>query len=172
MSGQNHDYNPHPIISALNLILAAHATRSGFRALTKNANYFEPIEPNEGASATTLARIKTLSGFFASVHPVSESVVVNVNVCSGTFHKPGSMVDALLDLMQHSEGVIPQEFFGNMQVVTNYLGYERRNTVKAIGPGTARSLRVRYQGSIYISLEEYFLKSEPFEYLLGINLTT
>ncbi|KAL5504882.1 hypothetical protein ACEPAH_7545 [Sanghuangporus vaninii] len=132
LRGENPDYDPAPIVSAFNLIVMAHAAHTGFRALTKNAYYFDP---NADTGVPTRPGIKVVNGFFASVRPVHKSLMVSVNTCMSAFHVPRSMADVLREFMQQSRGAIPQKFFGNMRVVTSYLGYDRRNTVKAIGPG-------------------------------------
>ena len=135
LRGENPDYDPEPILSAFNLILQANAARSGFRPLTKNAYYFDP---NADTGVPTRDGIKVVQGFFASVRPVVKSLMVNVNSCMSAFYVPRDMSDALQEFIQQSRGAVPKKFFGNMRVVTTYLGYNRRNTVKTIGPLSAR----------------------------------
>ncbi|KAL5501133.1 hypothetical protein ACEPAH_9520 [Sanghuangporus vaninii] len=127
LRGENPDYDPAPIVSAFNLIVMAHATHTSFRALTKNAYYFDP---NADTGMSTHPGIKVVTGFFASVRPVHKSLMVSVNTCMSVFYVPRSMTDVLHEFMQQSRGVIPQKFFGNMRVVTSYLGYNRHNTMK------------------------------------------
>ncbi|KAL5492905.1 hypothetical protein ACEPAI_4353 [Sanghuangporus weigelae] len=155
LRGENPDYDPEPIVSAFNLIVMAHAARTGFRALTKNAYYFDP---NADTGVPTRPGIKVVNGFFASVRPVHKSLMINVNTCMSAFYVSRSMTDALREFMQQSRGAVPQRFFGNMKVVTSYLGYDRRNTVKAIGPSTARRTKIQSKEFGNITVEEYFLK--------------
>ncbi|KAL5526822.1 hypothetical protein ACEPAF_8548 [Sanghuangporus sanghuang] len=155
LRGENPDYDPAPIVSAFNLIVMVHAAHTGFHALTKDAYYFNH---NADTGVPTHPSIKVINGFFTSVHPVHKSLMVSVNTCMSAFHVPRSMANALREFMQQSRGAVPQKFFGNMRVVTSYLGYDRRNTVKVIGLGTARRTKIQSEKFGNITVEEYFQK--------------
>lgn len=143
--------------------MQANAARSGFRPLTKNAYYFDP---NADTGVPTRDGIKVVQGFFASVRPVVKSLMVNVNSCMSAFYVPRDMSDALQEFIQQSRGAVPKKFFGNMRVVTTYLGYNRRNTVKAIGPLSARKTIIQTEHGT-VSVEDYFRQSELSVSLFG-----
>ncbi|OCB92099.1 Piwi-domain-containing protein [Sanghuangporus baumii] len=155
LRGENPDYDPAPIVSAFNLIVMAHAAHTGFRALTKDAYYFDP---NADTGVPTRPSIKVINSFFASVRPVHKSLIVSVNTCMSMFHVLRSMANALREFMQQSRSAVPQKFFGNMRIVTSYLRYNRRNTVKVIGPGMARWTKIQSEKFGNITVEEYFQK--------------
>lgn len=89
--------------------------------------------------------------------------MVNVNVCMSAFYVPCSRVsDAILEFQRSSRGAgYPQVLDGRIRVTTGHLGYRRRSSIKAIGPGSARSTKFQCDElGGKVSVEQYFRDSE------------
>ena len=74
---QYRDYDPLPLISALNLVLQQHPTRSGVR-VGKN-RFFLPSSA-ENLKFGIGPGIQAVQGFYASVRPAHQQLMVNVYV--------------------------------------------------------------------------------------------
>lgn len=73
---QFRDYDPLPLISALNIVLQQHATRTGVR-VGKNRFFF----PSSTERKIDLGSgIQAVAGFYASVRPAYQQLMVNVYV--------------------------------------------------------------------------------------------
>lgn len=70
------DYDPLPLISALNLVLQQHAARTGVR-VGKNRYFFPNLNDRVDLSPT----IEAWRGFYTSVRPAYKELMVNVYVC-------------------------------------------------------------------------------------------
>ena len=87
-----------------------------------------------------------------------------------SLYGPHDMPDALQEFIQQFRGAVPQTFLEIMRVFTGYLGYNKCNTVKAIGPLSARKTMIRSEHGT-VSVEDYFRQSESSESLFGLFLT-
>lgn len=152
-SEQHRGYDVLPIISALNLILAAHPNRSGGDGIMVGRNrYFfagaEPPVPLGGG-------LEAWKGFYSSVRPTHNQLMVNVNVCTTAFYTPGSLARAMIEFRQASFGARVNAFVKGIRVKTTHLGYKK--TVKALSTVNARQhiFEVAEFGG-NISVEVYF----------------
>ncbi|KAJ6524443.1 argonaute-like protein [Mycena vulgaris] len=149
------DYNTLPIISALNLVLQQHPTRTGVR-VGKNKYFFptssEPFRLSPGIIA--------FQGFYTSVRPTYKQLMVNVNNCMTAFIEPGNLADALLAFGRNSKGAmptLPKAFAKSIKVTTRHLGFKMRKPIKAIASTSARNTYfdcAEFGGRI--SVEKYF----------------
>lgn len=110
------------LISALNLVVQADASRKGAR-VGKNRHFFEPSVGSIGGG------IEAWRGFYASVRPVWKSMMVNINVCMTAFVESKNMATAISDFQKGSRGAIPDlgKMFGKsvIRIKTLHLGYRK-----------------------------------------------
>ena len=146
-----------PIISALNLILAAHPNRVGGGGVMVGRNKFfhrSAAEP----PASIGGGLEAWRGFYSSVRPAHKQLMVNVNVCTTAFYTPGNLADGLMAFMNASFSARPAAFAKGVRVRTIHLGYKK--TVKTVSKLTARQHKFEAEGLGMVSVEEYFDKSE------------
>jgi hypothetical protein len=72
---QFRDFDPLPLISALNIVLQQHATRKGVR-VGKNRFFF----PTSAQKIDLGPGIQAVQGFYTSVRPTFQQLMVNVYV--------------------------------------------------------------------------------------------
>ena len=96
-----------PILTVVNIILQQHAAKSGIRV--GNGRYFFPamIPPSPLG-----ARLDAWKGFFVSVRPAYNQLMVNINVCMSAFHHEGNLAERIDEFMRtssrsehHSQGI-------------------------------------------------------------------
>ncbi|KAJ7086385.1 argonaute-like protein [Mycena belliarum] len=151
------DYNTLPMISALNLVLQQHPTRTGVR-VGKNRYFFPTSSEPHRLSPGIIA----FQGFYTSVRPTYKQLMVNVNNCMTAFIEPGSLSNALLAFNRNSRGAmptLPKAFAKSVKVTTKHLGFKMRKPIKSIATTSARNTFfdcAEFGGKI--SVENYFLK--------------
>ncbi|KAJ7747641.1 argonaute-like protein [Mycena maculata] len=151
------DYNPLPLVSALNLVLQQHPTRTGVRVGTNR--YFFPTSSVPFHLSTG---ITAFQGFYSSVRPTYKQLMVNVNNCMTPFIDPGNLADALWAFNRNSRGAMPRlpnDFAKSIKVTTQHLGFKMRKPIKNIASTSARNTFFdceEFGGRI--SVENYFNK--------------
>ncbi|KAG1727431.1 Piwi domain-containing protein [Suillus lakei] len=153
---ESRDYDVQPLVSAVNLVLQTHATRTGVR-VGKNRYFFPSQERFELALG-----VDAVKGFFTSARPAYNALMVNVGVCMTAFYKPGNLADAIMAFQRSSDGAMLQRFTQKLKVTTRHLGYKQKKPIKKIMPTTARRTTFHceeYHGKI--SVEEYFKRKYP-----------
>uniref|UniRef100_A0A8H8CN02 Argonaute-like protein n=1 Tax=Psilocybe cubensis TaxID=181762 RepID=A0A8H8CN02_PSICU len=149
------DYDPLPLISALNLVLQQHANRVGIRV--GKSKYFFPASTEAHHLGPGLQAIQ---GFYASVRPAYKQLMVNVNACMSAFITPGNLADRLQEFNTNSRGgmpTLPKGMIKSIRVRTLHLGYKKK--LDSFGNGSARNTTFNceeFGGKI--SVEQYFLK--------------
>lgn len=87
------DHDPLPLISALNIVLQQHATRTGVR-VGNNRFFF----PTSSQKLDLGPGVRAVQGFYASVRPAYQQLMVNVyvhiptmiyDILTNTFVQPG-----------------------------------------------------------------------------------
>ncbi|CAL1702590.1 unnamed protein product [Somion occarium] len=154
MSGQPQyrDADVLPIVSALNLVLQQHASRVGVR-VGKNRYFI----PTSNAIFPLTLGLEARQGFFLSVRPMYKQLMVNINVCTTAFYLPGNLAMAMMAFQRESSGGMPRDFADKLKVVTTYLGYPRKRTIKSIArtPASRTTFHCEEFGG-NISVEEYY----------------
>ena len=74
---QDRDYDINPILAAMNVILAAHPNRSGGTGVLVGRNRFFFRSPGESISLG--GGLEAWKGFYSSVRPAHNQLMVNVN---------------------------------------------------------------------------------------------
>ncbi|KAF9011911.1 argonaute-like protein [Cyathus striatus] len=124
-----------PIITALNVILAAHPNRTqqGGGVLVGRNRFFFPTAAQPFDLGGGLEAWK---GFYSSVRPTHNQLMVNVNVCTTAFYKPGNLARAMIEFRDSSFGARLNAFVKGIRVRTTHLGYKK--TIKTVSNLNAR----------------------------------
>jgi eukaryotic translation initiation factor 2C len=146
------------VISALNVILAAHPSRiSGGGVMVGRNKFFfpsdDPISLGGGLEAWR--------GFYSSVRVAHKQLMVNVNACTTAFYTPGNLADAMITASRATFGASLGSFVRTIRVQTTHLGY--RKTVKSLSKQTPKEYKfdcAEFGGMI--SVEDYFRRSKWF----------
>jgi eukaryotic translation initiation factor 2C len=155
------------VISALNVILAAHPSRAsagGGVMVGRNKFFFPsdiPISLGGGLEAWR--------GFYSSVRVAHKQLMVNVNACTTAFYSPGNLADAMITASRESFGANLGSFVRTVRIQTTHLGY--RKTVKSLSKQTPKEYKfdcAEFGGMI--SVEDYFRRSKWFIIILRDGL--
>ncbi|TFK29440.1 argonaute-like protein [Coprinopsis marcescibilis] len=154
---QYKDYDILPVISALNVILATHPNREGSPGVMVGRNRWF-FKTEESRPVRLGGGLEAWRGFYSSVRPAHNQLMVNVNVCTTAFYTPGNLGDALNEFNQASYGGRPNAFVKGMRIKTVHLGYKK--TVKTISNFTAKTYRFKVAefNNAEMSVEEYFMR--------------
>ncbi|KAL1748422.1 Piwi domain-containing protein [Schizophyllum fasciatum] len=148
-------YDVLPMISALNIVLAAYANRSGGGVLVGRNRFFfkdqglQPFDLGGGLEAW--------KGFFTSVRPSHHQLMVNVNVCNTAFYKEGMLDRAMIEFKDASFGARPAVFVKGLRIIATHLGY--RKTIKNLASVNARQHKFHCaEYNKVVTVEEYFVR--------------
>ncbi|PPR00949.1 hypothetical protein CVT24_000256 [Panaeolus cyanescens] len=139
-------------LAALQIILAAHANRSGGGGVMIGRNRFffksamMPFDLGGGLEAWR--------GFYSSVRPAHNQLMVNVNVCTTAFYKEGNLAEAMMQFRNASFGARTSAFVRGIRVKT-HLGHKK--TIKTTANTNSR--RFKFQCDEFraeVTVEEYF----------------
>ncbi|KDQ50202.1 hypothetical protein JAAARDRAFT_63333 [Jaapia argillacea MUCL 33604] len=150
---QYRGYDVMPIISALNLILAAHPNRSvGGGVMVGRNRYFFPsaAEPPVHLGGG----LEAWKGFYSSVRPSFKQLMVNVNVCHTAFYTPGVLAVKMIEFERSTFGARMAVFVKGVRVKTTHLGYKK--TVKSLARQTPRQYSFDSEEYGRVTCEEYF----------------
>ncbi|TFY71790.1 hypothetical protein EVG20_g1213, partial [Dentipellis fragilis] len=150
---QYRDYDIMPIISALNLILAAHPNRSVGNGIMvgRNRFFFPSVQPPFPLGGG----LEAWKGFYSSVRPAFKQLMVNVNVCTTAFYSEGNLAEAMIAFENASFGARVAAFVKGVRVKTAHLGYKKG--VKALARVSSRQHRFDCPelGGM-VTVEQYF----------------
>ncbi|KAH9942807.1 Piwi-domain-containing protein [Amylocystis lapponica] len=132
-----------PLVSALNLVLQRHASKTGVRA-GRNRYFFPTLQRFPLGLG-----LETWKGFFMSVRPTYKQLMVNINVCMTAFYVPGNLADAMMAFNRESSGGMPRSFAEKLKIQTQHLGYIRKRTARRT------TFQCEELGGM-VSVEEYF----------------
>ncbi|KAG9307964.1 ribonuclease H-like domain-containing protein [Chiua virens] len=146
---QFRDYDPLPLISALNLIVSSTPGRTGVM-VGRNRYFFraaaQPVSLGGGLEAW--------KGFYSSVRPAHKQLMVNVNVCTTAFYTPGSLARAMTEFQNSSFGARMEVFCKSVRIKTTHLGYKK--TVKKLARHNAKTYKFETPEYGLVSVEAYF----------------
>ncbi|KAF9023414.1 argonaute-like protein [Hymenopellis radicata] len=149
-------YDILPIISALNIILAAHPNRTtagGGVLVGRNRFFFASAAPPVPLGGG----LEALRGFYSSVRPTHNQLMVNVNVCTTAFYVPGNLADAMKTFGRASYGARFTAFAKGVRIKTTHLGYKKSvKSVTNLTPSQHKFDCAELKG--VVSVETYFLK--------------
>jgi len=150
---QYRTYDILPIISALNVILAAHPNRSGGGGVMVGRNRF--FFPTAAPPVNLGGALEAFKGFYSSVRPAHNQLMVNVNVCTTAFYRAGNLADAIKEFADSSFGARPSAFVRGVRVKTTHLGYKK--SVKTVSNMNAK--QYKFNAAEFgrdVTVEEYF----------------
>ncbi|KAG1737463.1 ribonuclease H-like domain-containing protein [Suillus paluster] len=150
--GQYRNYNTLPVISALNLILAAHPLRSGIKVGQDRYFFRSAATPSNLGGG-----LEAWKGFYSSVRPAHRQLMVNVNVCTTAFYTPGNLAVQMMAFNNSSFGARMEVFCRGVRVKATHLGY--RKTVKSLARQNARQYAFPCDElGGRVTVEQYFLR--------------
>ncbi|OBZ66780.1 Protein argonaute MEL1 [Grifola frondosa] len=162
---QYRGYDIMPVVTALNLILAAHPNRSvGGGVMIGRNKFFHPSATSPPVSLG--GGLEAWRGFYSSVRPAHKQLMVNVNVCTTAFYSPGNLAERMMEFEQASFGARASAFAKGVRVKTMHLGY--RKTVKTVAKVNARQHSFQTDEYGKVTVEQYFkrmctiLENQPF----------
>ena len=145
------------VVSALNLILAAHPRRGGSVVIGRT-KFFHPSAAQRPIPLG--GGLEAWRGFYSSVRPAHRQLMVNVNACTTAFYRPGNLAARLQEFMDYSFGARPTAFVRGLRVIATHLGY--RKTIKKAANVSARQHKFTAEGLGEVTVEQYFAKSRVF----------
>ncbi|KAJ6590972.1 argonaute-like protein [Mycena vulgaris] len=151
---QYRNYDILPLLAAMNIILAAHPNRPGGGVMVGRNRFFFPSSERPVPLGGGL---EAWRGFYSSVRPSHNQLMVNVNVCTTAFYTPGNLARAMEDFRNSSFGARPNAFVRGVRIKTTHLGYKK--TVKSVFNKSARAHVfdcAEFGGRI--TVEDYFLR--------------
>lgn len=138
-------------IQALN-VLMAHGPSSDQKIATAAGNKFYPFGNHPQVQVADLGfGLQALRGYFSSVRTSVNRILVNVNVATGAFYKPGPLLAAMKEVtggpppsndMQHRKLAA---FFRKLRIETNYIPEKSAKGKAKTGdkkPATKRKVHV------------------------------
>ncbi|GJJ14721.1 hypothetical protein Clacol_008988 [Clathrus columnatus] len=145
--------NVAPYIAALNILAAKEAGKNGIRV--GGDRYFFK---SAGPSFDLKGGIEAWKGFYSSVRPTLNSLMINVNVCYTAFYKTGKLSDAIETFQQASFFADPSRFVDGLRVQVTHLSYRPKKTIYRLAkPATECTFQCQeYGGSI--TVQKYFLR--------------
>jgi eukaryotic translation initiation factor 2C len=146
-----------PIVSALNLILAAHPNRSvGGGVMVGRNKFFHPASSE--APVSIGGGLQAWRGFYSSIRPAHKSLMVNVNVCTTAFYAVGNLAERMMEFMNASFGARPSAFARGVRVKTTHLGHKK--TVKKVAGMNAMQHSFDAEGIGRVTVQAYFQQSQ------------
>ncbi|KDQ20590.1 hypothetical protein BOTBODRAFT_169326 [Botryobasidium botryosum FD-172 SS1] len=151
----HHMHDPLPVITALNVIIGQYAFRNGGFRAGRNKVFF-----GSGGNVLDLGGgLEAFKGFFSSVRPSYQQLMVNVNVCTAAFYRGGNLADAIRTFWDFG-GRDLNTFFSHVKVETSHLGFKARKTVCEITNSVPKTQTFPCTdfGGAHISVFDYFMK--------------
>ena len=90
--------------------------------------------------------------------PISTTTHLSI-VCTTAFYKAINLATAIQEFVSSSFGAQPRGFVRGLRVKAMHLGYKK--TVRGIANQTARQFKFKSDDYGEVTVEQYFLKSEP-----------
>jgi eukaryotic translation initiation factor 2C len=132
-------YDISPLVSALNLILGAHPSRTqpGGGVLVGRNRFFFKSPAARSEDMDLSGGLEAWRGFYSSVRPSFKQLMVNVNVATTAFYKPGNLAVNMMEYAAASFGARMAGFVKGVRIRTEHLGYKK--TIKRLADVTAKT---------------------------------
>lgn len=167
-------------IQALNIVMSRKPTMTPDVVPVGRNKYF-PIG-SQSRMYDLRGGLVALRGYYASVRTATLRTLVNVNVCTAAFYKPGPLLDLMRDFRAETTGPMPQSleaFLRRLRVETKYLKKKGvpAAKVKTI-IGLARPPSAAFGGNAQqamfdcdelggrVTVEDFFLRSKSIRLML------
>ncbi|KAG9014147.1 hypothetical protein FRB94_014240 [Tulasnella sp. JGI-2019a] len=160
------EFDVTPVISALNIILSSHPSRTGI-LVGRNRFFF----PDPSAPFRLTCGLEALKGYTSSVRPTFRQMMINVNICTTAFYRAENLALSMVEFLEGGGGRL-NGFVTGLRVQTIHLGHVNKKTVKRVGDLSARqqTFICEEYGNASITVEQYFLRKYELELRYGSDL--
>lgn len=142
------------LIGAYDLVVQQHASRTGVRV---GDRFFFPATL-EGYHLTR--GIQVCMGFFVSVRPTYQQLMVNINPCMAAFYYPVNLAEA----MDAFGGKLPPWFMKGLEVETNYNGYSKKRVFEILNRQPEQATFYDRVARRTKTVAEHFKSGEPLHF--------
>lgn len=171
-SGDAHYEGYDEAVQALNIVMARKPSMTPNVAAVGQNKWF-PVGP-QAVLANLGGGLIALKGYYASVRTATLRMMVNLNVCTGAFYKPGSLLDCMREFrdFDRTEDALAK-FLKKLRVEINYLKKKgvpspRVKTICGLAPNGTNAQQSTFQceelGGV-VSVETFFLRSKSIPFL-------
>ncbi|KAG8714786.1 hypothetical protein FRC09_017242 [Ceratobasidium sp. 395] len=146
-------FNPQPMLSAFNILLAKYPSQHGVM-VGRNKWFF----PAPGQASPLGTGLEAYRGYYSSVRPSFQQLMVNVNVATTAFYCTGNLADLFLRFGQQRAREI-SAFVRNLRIEMGHTGVRQRKLIRGVKLDTsARQYMFPCDefGNEMMSLEAYF----------------
>ncbi|KIJ18292.1 hypothetical protein PAXINDRAFT_97712 [Paxillus involutus ATCC 200175] len=148
------------VLSALNLVLTSHPSQTGVKVGRNDDDKKNPDQRiffDSPPPASLGGGLEARQGFYLSVRPGHQQVMVNVNTCHAPFYKPQNFADAIDEYHQFGlRGPGVRDFGVNVRVVTKHTGTSRIMTIKGLSERNAREYKFKADPYGVVTVERFF----------------
>ncbi|KAF8455766.1 hypothetical protein BDZ91DRAFT_801275 [Kalaharituber pfeilii] len=159
--GKARNYDPEPIIRALNIILAKFPTsEANFKDKRivnprRKQNQFFIVDKESRDLGGALVAYR---GYYSSVRPSLGTVLCNINVCMAAFFKPMNLGVMINDGRENVEEGIAGD---GLKVTTDYMGTRKEMVISGIGDRNPEEQKFFWdEENKEVSVKYFFKKSE------------
>lgn len=153
-------------VQALNIVMARKASMTpGVVAVGQNKWF--PVGPQAVASRLGGGLI-ALKGYYSSVRTATLRMMVNLNVCTGAFYRPGSLLECMREFRDLDWGGDLGKFLRKLRVETNYLKKKgvpspRVKTICGLAPDGLNAKQAKFECEELggtVTVEAFFKRSK------------
>jgi len=154
-------------VQALNIIMARKPSMTP-DVVAVGQNKWYPVGP-QAVLSNLGGGLIALKGYYASVRTATLRMMVNLNVCTGAFYKPGPLLDCMREFrdMDRTEDAL-DKFLQKLRVETNYLKKKgvpspRVKTICGLAAGGANAQQSKFQCEELggrVTVEDFFKRSK------------
>ncbi|KAG9124555.1 hypothetical protein FRC07_011142 [Ceratobasidium sp. 392] len=126
-------FDPQPMLSAFNILLTKYPSQHGVM-VGRNKWFF----PTPGQASDLGVGLEAYRGFYSSVRPSFQQLMVNVNVATTAFYRAGNLAQLFLDFGRARSSQIPA-FIYNLRIEMAHTGVRRRKALKGVDMKTNAS---------------------------------
>lgn len=159
-------------VQALNIVMARKPLMTP-DVVQAGQNKWYPIGARAGVSDLG-GGLVALRGYYASVRTATLRIMANVNVCTGAFYKPGSLLELMREFREQNRDPMPHAldvFLRRLRVETRYLKNKKGVVTPKVKTISGLARRGGYGGNAEsikfectelggtVSVAEYFLRS-------------
>ncbi|KAH7333964.1 Piwi domain-containing protein [Rhizoctonia solani] len=153
VSGGDGSFDIQPMISAFNILLAKYPSQHGVM-VGRNKWFFPSLHQAHDLGGG----LEAYRGYYSSVRPSFQQLMVNVNVATTAFYKPGPLTAIFLQFGPAGQNQL-KTFIYNLRIEMRHTGRPMRKTIKGVKFNTsARAYKFKcdeFKGED-ITVEVYF----------------
>jgi eukaryotic translation initiation factor 2C len=145
------------MLSAFNILLAKYPSQHGIM-VGRNKWFF----PTPGQAAPLGGGLEAFRGFYSSVRPSFQQLMVNVNVATTAFYRPGNLAQLFFEFGP-SGGKRLATFIDNLRIEMTHTGRRMRKAIKGVylkTNATEYMFKCDEYNNESISVETYYKRSE------------